>query len=117
MRDASRRGASPLPRWTATPWKERVAILGARPIQISEHRSVSPRSWQWKVGKNRLEALGDVRVGRSHPVLLPQMQAHDGFEQPMGRLAERRATSVMRPYGVWAVISPFNFDGTGAEPM
>ena len=35
---------------------------------------------------------------------------HDGFAQPMERLAPAEATSdVMRPYGVWAVISPFNY--------
>jgi 1-pyrroline-5-carboxylate dehydrogenase len=38
------------------------------------------------------------------------MREHDGFAQPMGRLSPNEATfDVMRPYGVWAVIAPFNF--------
>ena len=39
-----------------------------------------------------------------------QMEEHDGFSLPMHRLFPDEATfDVMRPYGVWAVISPFNF--------
>ena len=64
-----------------------------------------------EVGKNRLEALGDVEESADLiRYYCHQMEAHDGFAMPMGRLVEREATSdVMRPYGVWAVISPFNF--------
>ena len=64
-----------------------------------------------EVGKNRLEALGDVEESADLiRYYCHQMEANDGFAMPMGRLAEAEATSdVMRPYGVWAVISPFNF--------
>ena len=64
-----------------------------------------------EVGKNRLEALGDVEESADLiRYYCHQMEANDGFALPMGRLVETEATSdVMRPYGVWAVISPFNF--------
>ena len=64
-----------------------------------------------EVGKNRLEALGDVEESADLiRYYCHQMEANDGFAMPMGRLVETEATSdVMRPYGVWAVISPFNF--------
>ena len=39
-----------------------------------------------------------------------QLGEHGGFEQPMGRLNPAEATyDVMRPYGTWAVVTPFNF--------
>jgi 1-pyrroline-5-carboxylate dehydrogenase len=38
------------------------------------------------------------------------MEANDGFVQPMGSLSPAEHTrSVLKPHGVWAVISPFNF--------
>ena len=65
----------------------------------------------WEVGKSRLEALGDVEESADLiRYYTHEMRAHDGFEQPMERLAPAEATyDVMRPYGVWGVISPFNY--------
>ena len=38
------------------------------------------------------------------------MRANNGYVREMGRLAPTdRNTSVLRPYGVWAVIAPWNF--------
>src|SRR6266516_2848956 len=39
-----------------------------------------------------------------------RVQANDGFDHKMSQLFSNEHTrSVLRPYGVWAVISPFNF--------
>ena len=63
------------------------------------------------MGKNRLESLGDVEeTADLIRYYTHQLAEHDGFEQPMGRLNPAEATyDVMRPYGVWAVVTPFNF--------
>jgi 1-pyrroline-5-carboxylate dehydrogenase len=38
------------------------------------------------------------------------MEQHNGFTTPLGTLGPNEEnSSVLRPYGVWAVISPFNF--------
>ena len=38
------------------------------------------------------------------------MRANGGYVREMGRLVPTdRNTSVLRPYGVWAVIAPWNF--------
>src|SRR5437773_529627 len=38
------------------------------------------------------------------------MERHGGFVEPMGSLSPAEHTrSVLKPHGVWAVISPFNF--------
>jgi 1-pyrroline-5-carboxylate dehydrogenase len=65
----------------------------------------------FEVGKSRLEALGDVaetvEFFRYHTA---QVEASNGFVRPLGQLSEaEKNTSVMRPHGVWGVISPFNF--------
>ena len=111
VHDAVTAARAAAPEWAATPWKERVAILERAADQISEHRSELSALMAMEVGKNRLEALGDVEESADLiRYYCHQMEANDGFALPMGRLVDTEATSdVMRPYGVWAVISPFNF--------
>src|SRR5262245_7629145 len=99
------------PAWAATPWTERVRLLEAGADLISERRNVISALLTLEVGKNRLESLGDVEeTADLIRYYTNQLAEHDGFEQPMGRLNPAEATfDVMRPYGVWAVVAPFNF--------
>jgi len=67
-----------------------------------------------EVGKNRMEALGDVaETADLFRYACDRMEAANGFVVEMGRdpLAGfvSTNTSVLRPHGVWLVISPFNF--------
>ncbi|CAN5474658.1 L-glutamate gamma-semialdehyde dehydrogenase [soil metagenome] len=99
------------PRWAAVPWQERVALLDAAADLISERRNRLAALMGIEVGKNRLEALGDVEESADLiRYYCRQMEEHDGYTVPMNRLFPDEATvDVMRPYGVWVVISPFNF--------
>ena len=118
--DAVAAARAAAPAWAATPWRERVAILERAADQISEHRDELAALMAMEVGKNRLEALGDVEESADLiRYYCHQMTEHDGFALPMGRLNPVEETSdVMRPYGVWAVISPFNFPmALSAGPM
>jgi 1-pyrroline-5-carboxylate dehydrogenase len=68
------------------------------------------------VGKNRMEALGDVaETADLIRYACYQMEKNKGYIVKMGRdpLVGYSSTnvSVLRPYGVWLVISPFNFPG------
>jgi 1-pyrroline-5-carboxylate dehydrogenase len=120
VRDAVAAARAAAPGWASTPWRERVAILKRAADQISEHRDALAALTAMEVGKNRLEALGDVEESADLiRYYCHQMTEHDGFALPMGRLNPTEATSdVMRPYGVWAVISPFNFPmALAAGPM
>jgi 1-pyrroline-5-carboxylate dehydrogenase len=65
----------------------------------------------YEVGKNRLECLGDVEEAADlMAYYCDQMEGHGGFVEKMGSLGQGEDNvSVLRPYGVWAVISPFNF--------
>ena len=48
------------PTWAATPWQDRVHLLMRAADLISERRNVLSALMAFEVGKNRLEALGDV---------------------------------------------------------
>ncbi|WP_342379909.1 aldehyde dehydrogenase family protein [Myxococcus stipitatus] len=97
--------------WGATPWAERVRILLAAADLISERRLELSARMTLEVGKSRLESLGDVE--ESADLLryyARQLEEAQGFRRPMARLSPHEDTlSVLRPYGVFAVISPFNF--------
>ena len=65
-----------------------------------------------EVGKNRIEALGEVE--ESADLLryyASTMEANDGYDHEMGNLGDAavHTRSILRPHGVFAVISPFNF--------
>lgn len=97
--------------WRTTPWRERNEILNRAADLITERRYELSAIMIYEMGKNRLEALGDVEESADLiRYYTHQMEAHDGFERAMGTLGPQdRNIDVLRPHGVWAVISPFNF--------
>jgi 1-pyrroline-5-carboxylate dehydrogenase len=99
------------PEWAATPWQQRAGIMRRAAEAISEQVFELAALMAIEVGKSRLEALGDVEeTADLIRYYCKQMEEHQGFEVPMDRLSEKEENrSILRPYGVWAVISPFNF--------
>lgn len=99
------------PAWEKTPWQDRVALMRRAADLLDERMMRVSALLGFEVGKSRLEALGDVaETSEFFRYYAKQMEDHDGFEIPLSSLApNERNVSVLRPYGVWAVISPFNF--------
>lgn len=99
------------PIWSDTPWQDRVKILNKAADLMSQNRNELSALMALEVGKNRLEALGDVE--ESADLIRWNCHAfeeHEGFRVPMTAMgAAGDYYDVMRPYGVWAIISPFNF--------
>lgn len=97
--------------WRKTPWQERVAILRKAADLISERLFDMAAIMSIEVGKNRLEALGDVEeTADLIRYYCDQMDKHDGFSKILkAESPHHHNRSVLKPYGVWAVISPFNF--------
>ena len=97
--------------WDRLGWKKRVDIMNAAADLITERRNLLSALMSMEVGKNRLEALGDVEeTADLMRWNAKEMVDHDGFRtqmQSMGAAGEYY--DVLRPFGVWAVISPFNF--------
>ena len=97
--------------WGRMPWQERLAILRTAAENISTHRFELAALMSLEVGKNRFEALADAEEAADLlRYYCQQMEDAAGFDRPMGQLAPNEKTrDVLRPYGVWVVISPFNF--------
>ena len=79
---------------------------------ISERQMELGALLPMEVGKNRLEALGDVEeTADLIRWSCDMMERNHGFDHPMGNLGDAtvHTRSVLKPYGVWGVISPFNF--------
>jgi 1-pyrroline-5-carboxylate dehydrogenase len=97
--------------WDRLGWQERVRIL-RKAADVMEDRLFDLAALMaYEVGKNRLEALGDVQeTAELIRWNCDEMEKHEGFRTPMSGLgAAGDYYDVMRPYGVWGVISPFNF--------
>ena len=99
------------PAWSGLPWQKRVEYLRKVADAIRHHRWELSAIMGFEAGKNRLECVGDVEeTADLIAYYCDQVEHHGGFVQQMGTLSpNERNASVLRPYGVWAVISPFNF--------
>lgn len=102
------------PGWSHTPWQERVRLLRKVADLIDERLFELGAAMALEVGKNRMESLGDVaETADLIRYSCDMMEQNEGFIKPMGKdpLPNHDATniSVLRPYGVWLVVSPFNF--------
>ena len=102
------------PGWGRTPWQERVKLVRKAASLIEERIFDLGAAMALEVGKNRMESLGDVQeTADLMYYACYQMEQNEGFVREMGKdpLVGYEATnfSVLKPYGVWLVISPFNF--------
>src|SRR5690606_18303542 len=91
--------------WGDTPWKERVRLLNKAADRISERRMEIAAIMSLEVGKNRLEALGDVEESADlFRYYAKSWEESDGFSRPLGKLSPNENTrSVLRPFGVFVV--------------
>jgi 1-pyrroline-5-carboxylate dehydrogenase len=102
------------PKWRNLKWQDRVALVRKAADLIDERIYDMAAVMSMEVGKNRMEALGDVaETADLFRFACSQMEKNNGYVVEMGRdpLVGYTSTniSVLRPYGVWLVISPFNF--------
>jgi 1-pyrroline-5-carboxylate dehydrogenase len=102
------------PAWSQTPWKERVELMRAVAAQIDKRVFEIAAVISLEVGKNRMEALGDASEAADLiRYACDQMEENGGYIVKMGKDPlkgyDAQNISVLRPYGVWVVISPFNF--------
>ncbi len=103
-----------LPGWRNTPWQERVALIRNIAETISDNSLDLSALMIYEVGKSRLEALGEVEeTADLLRYYADSMEQNKGYINEMGKLdpddPKERNVSVLVPYGVWVVISPFNF--------
>ncbi|MEX1038113.1 MAG: aldehyde dehydrogenase family protein [Acidimicrobiia bacterium] len=99
------------PEWEAWGWERRRDLMLKAADIMDEEMFDLAALMSFEVGKNRLEALGDVaETVEFLRYYSKQITEHNGFITPLSSLSEDETNvSVLRPWGTWAVISPFNF--------
>lgn len=102
------------PAWSHTPWQKRIEYLRKAAGLIEKRIFDLGAAMALEVGKNRMESLGDVQETADLIYYsCYQMEKNDGYIVEMGKDPlvgyEARNVSVLRPYGVWLIVSPFNF--------
>src|SRR5438445_7456910 len=99
------------PRWSATASADRVRLVQRAADLISQGKFALAALMSLENGKNRYEAMADVdEAADLMRWYAAEMLRNQGYERPMGTFLPGETTrSILKPYGVWAVVAPFNF--------
>src|SRR2546426_6623671 len=99
------------PEWSRTPFRERARLMQRAADLMSGRKFYLAALMTFENGKNRFESVADVDEAIDFLRWYAEaMIANRGFEREMGRYyPNEHAIGGLRPFGVWAVVSPFNF--------
>jgi acyl-CoA reductase-like NAD-dependent aldehyde dehydrogenase len=100
--------------WRTTPIGERLALVRRTAALIEERVYTIGAAIALEVGKNRMESLGETQeTADFFSGYADEFERNHGFDHAMpdDPLLDYRShnRSVLKPYGVWAVITPFNY--------
>jgi 1-pyrroline-5-carboxylate dehydrogenase len=99
------------PGWRRTPYAERCGLLRAVAAGIRERHFELAAVASLEVGKSRAESILEVQEAVDLiEAYAGHMERNEGYVKPLASFVDsERNTDVLRPYGVFAVIAPFNF--------
>lgn len=99
------------PAWAALPYAQRVAFMRRAAAAIRDRKFRLAALLILEAGKNRAEAIGEVEEGADLiDAYADQVEQTAGFSIDLASLdPTERNRSILRPFGVWAVLAPFNF--------
>jgi 1-pyrroline-5-carboxylate dehydrogenase len=109
--EAVARARAAQPAWRRTPPAERCAALRRAGAAISDRHVELAAAVTLETGKSRTESIAEVQEAVDLiEAYCAQLERHDGFAVPLGQLSpEETNQSILRPFGVFGVIGPFNF--------
>ncbi len=109
--DAIAAARAAFPAWSRLDWEERVHRVRAIGRRIRERRSLLSALVGYETGKSRLECVGEVEEAADFfDYYCDRMEETDAFQNRMGLPGSPEdSRSVLRPYGVFGIIAPFNF--------
>ena len=98
-------------RWEKLGWQKRVAIMHEAADLVRRDKFEIAACMSLEVGKNRMEALGDAEEAADLiDYYAQQMEDANGYRQKMDKLTPiEDNTDLLRPFGVFVCIAPFNF--------
>ena len=100
--------------WRTTPAAERVRLMKRVAALLEERVFTIGAVLALEVGKNRMEALGETQETADffsgYAAEVERNEAYDHVlpDDPLPGFRSHNR-SIMKPYGVWGVITPFNF--------
>jgi 1-pyrroline-5-carboxylate dehydrogenase len=99
--------------WEYTPYDERAEIFEAAAESMRERKFELAATMTLENGKNRIEAMADVDEAIDFlDFYSAELRRHKGYVYDTGKVPEgQHCTNMLRPYGVFGVIAPFNFPG------
>src|SRR2546429_6780458 len=105
--------------WSSRPWKERVQLIRKAADVLEKRQFHLAALMTYEVAKNRYEAIAEANEAVDFLNYYARlMEENEGYVRPMERIVPGEdSKSVLRPYGAWAVISPFNFPLSLATAM
>jgi 1-pyrroline-5-carboxylate dehydrogenase len=97
--------------WSCTDWKERVRIIRKCADTLDRQKFLLAAQICIEIGKTRTEALAEVGEAIDFLHYYADLyESKEGLVTPFSSEAPgEEPKSVMKPHGVWVVISPFNF--------
>jgi 1-pyrroline-5-carboxylate dehydrogenase len=105
---AAARKAAPF--WQELGWPARVNFLRRTAELILKHQFELAALLTLEVGKNRAESIAEVaETFDLIQYYCRQMESHHGYDWPLSANGGERSKTLLKPFGVFAVVSPFNF--------
>ena len=111
------------PTWRAAPHEERLRLVRRAAELIEERVYQIGAALALEVGKNRMESLGETQeTADFFTGYAAEFERNQGYDlalpdDPLPNVRSHNRT-VLKPYGVWGVIVPFNFPlALGGGPL
>jgi 1-pyrroline-5-carboxylate dehydrogenase len=97
--------------WNAASLEDRLAFAARWREILAVEKYELGLAALYEVGKSRIESIGEAEESVDMvEFYASELKRNNGYARPMNELvANETARSVMKPYGVFAVIAPFNF--------
>jgi 1-pyrroline-5-carboxylate dehydrogenase len=97
--------------WNQCDWRKRVKILTKVAVLIDKRKFDIAAVITYEVGKNRLEALAECwEAIDAIKYYIKILQENNGYIEKMDNGGPGENCKVVsKPFGVWPIISPFNF--------
>lgn len=105
--------------WSATPYQKRADIFKECADLFSKQKFYLAAIMSFENGKNRTEAMGDVDEAIDFMRYYAyQLEINQGFcKETKHPNPKEKTRTVLKPYGVWGIIAPFNFPSAIAIGM